>query len=299
VNPCTHHHPADALAAYAADALDDPGERRAVEGHLAHCPGCRDRLVAHERVLARLVGDEAPPAALWDGIAARVARSPAAGGTISGVRLARLPGADPPAAGSLGGAPLSSGAPSGAGSPAGAGSATVPCGTDAARPLRVVGSARPSAAPPGPCHRGGERRRPRRLGLAAAAAALVAAAAAAPLAVAAWQRPAGPAGVPMAAARTAAVLDDATGRPMARMVERDGATYLVLDGLPPLPADRTYQLWSLDGPRPASLGVVGRGAARTVPVLLPAGTRRVAISDEPAGGSPEPTSAIAGSGRLV
>lgn len=31
---------ADALAAHAADAVDDQGERRAVEGHLARCPAC-------------------------------------------------------------------------------------------------------------------------------------------------------------------------------------------------------------------------------------------------------------------
>jgi len=133
----------------------------------------------------------------------------------------------------------------------------------------------------------------------AAAAALVAAAAAAPLAVTALHRSGGGPGPQVAAARTAAVLDDVTGRDMARVVERGGATYVVLDDLPPLPADRTYQLWSLDGPRPASLGVIGRGAARTVPVTLPPDTRRLAISDEPAGGSPEPTTAIAGTGRLT
>jgi anti-sigma-K factor RskA len=105
-------------------------------------------------------------------------------------------------------------------------------------------------------------------------------------------------GTQVSAARTAAVLDDVTGRDMARVVDRGGATYVVLGDLPPLPADRTYQLWSLDGARPASLGVIGRGAARTVPVTLPPGTRRLAISDEPAGGSPEPTTAIAGTGRL-
>ena len=261
MNPCAHHHPTDALAAHAADAVDDPGERRAIENHLARCPACRTRLAAHERVLASLVEDEAPPPSLWDGIAARVAGPPA--GPAATAVLAATPLGAPPA-----------------------------------RPLRLVGSARPSAAPPGPPRRGGERRHPGRLGLVAAAAALVAAAAAAPLAVTAWHRPGGVPGPRAAATRTAAVLDDVTGRDMARVVVRGGATYVVLDDLPPLPAERTYQLWSLDGPRPGSLGVLGRGAARSVPVTLPPGVRRVAISDEPAGGSPEPTTAIAGTGRL-
>jgi anti-sigma-K factor RskA len=322
VNPCAHHHPADALAAFAADAIDDPGERRAIEGHLAHCPACRDHLETHERVLASLVEDEAPPATLWDAIAARVARpslaavpsAPAtrANGSAAGVPagLTATPLGAPPAGpapapgaparpapvnGAAAGPPLQDAAAR-PGSLDGARAAASPLGTPPARPLRLVGSVRPSAAPPGPRRRGGERRRPRRLGLVAAAAALVAAAAAAPLAVTAFHRSGS--GTQVSAARTAAVLDDVTGRDMARVVDRGGATYVVLGDLPPLPADRTYQLWSLDGARPASLGVIGRGAARTVPVTLPPGTRRLAISDEPAGGSPEPTTAIAGTGRL-
>ena len=49
---------------------------------------------------------------------------------------------------------------------------------------------------------------------------------------------------------------------------------------------------------PASLGLLGDGTDTTVAVSLPAGTRRVAISDEPAGGSPAPSGLIAGAGTL-
>ena len=38
----------------------------------------------------------------------------------------------------------------------------------------------------------------------------------------------------------------------------DGRGYIVRDSLPALSADRTYQLWSLDGGKAVSLGVLGR-----------------------------------------
>jgi len=258
VNPCAHHHPIAELAAYALDALDGPGERRAIEGHLAHCPLCRAELAAHERVLANLVDDEAPPASLWGGIAERVA-GPAAVAVVSAQVTTLPPRAH---------------------------------GPGVSRPRALPAPARPPAGRPPVPSRG--VRRPRRLGLAAAAVALVVAAAAAPFLAA--RRGDQPHHGPVA--EVAAVIRDRGGDDLARVVERGGATYVVVDRRPPLPAGRTYQLWSVDGPRPVSLGLVGRGTGAPVPVTLPPGTRQVAVSAEPAGGSPAPTTMI-GAGELT
>ncbi len=59
----------------------------------------------------------------------------------------------------------------------------------------------------------------------------------------------------------------------------------------------TYQLWSLDGSSPISLGLVPPGSV----VELEIGTRptKVAISQEPAGGSRTPTGPIIGSGETL
>jgi anti-sigma-K factor RskA len=86
----------------------------------------------------------------------------------------------------------------------------------------------------------------------------------------------------------------------ARVVDRGGSTYVVLDELPVLPAGRTYQLWSLEAGAPAtSLGLLGPGGAQAVPVTLPRGTSEVAVSNEPAGGSPAPSHGmIAAAGSL-
>jgi hypothetical protein len=108
----------------------------------------------------------------------------------------------------------------------------------------------------------------------------------------------GPAGDQVAAGTTLGVLSSAGGDAMARVVATGDGTAVVLDGVPPLPAGRAYQMWSLDGFEPASLGMLGDGSATTVPVDIPEGTVHVAISDEPAGGSLAPSGLIAGSGSL-
>ena len=48
-----------------------------------------------------------------------------------------------------------------------------------------------------------------------------------------------------------------------------------------------------------SLGVLGTGTDDEVRVALPASTTQVAISEEPAAGSPQPTGAIVGTGSLA
>ena len=142
-------------------------------------------------------------------------------------------------------------------------------------------------------------RHPRRRLLAlAAAAALVLAALAGGTAL--WDR-AGDDDTPEVVApdlpRGTIVAED--GTPVARVDADEGGSFVDLSDAAPLTADRTYQLWSLDGPQPAPLGLLGTGGEDDVRVTLPGGTTLVAISDEPAGGSPQPTGPIVGTGSLA
>ncbi len=98
---------------------------------------------------------------------------------------------------------------------------------------------------------------------------------------------------------TVAVLADAHGADVARVVTNDDGDVLVLEELPRLSAERTYQLWSVDGPRAVSLGLVGDGHDEAVPVSLPADTTTLAISDEPARGSITPTGPVVASGAVI
>jgi len=98
---------------------------------------------------------------------------------------------------------------------------------------------------------------------------------------------------------TVAVLADAHGDRVARVVANNDGDVLVLQELPTLSAEREYQLWSVDGARPVSLGVLGDGHDEAVPLSLPASTAKLAISEEPAGGSTMPTGPIVASGSIV
>jgi anti-sigma-K factor RskA len=80
-------------------------------------------------------------------------------------------------------------------------------------------------------------------------------------------------------------------------VDDQGGTYVEFTGASTLDPEETYQLWSLDSGEPVSLGVLGTGSDRTVEVSLPEGTTTVAISEEPAGGSTQPTTVV-GQGEL-
>ena len=235
-------HPLDDLAAYALDAVDDQGERQAIEHHLAGCEPCRRLLADDEATLAWLVTDEDPPASVWAAIDVRT------GGDVPRVVV-------PVEFGSV-----------------------------------------PATPPVSPVPQRGLRRR-RLAALVAAAAALLAAVAAGPQLLGAG-RGGGTAPGTEVAAPTLGVLTAADGAEVARVRADGGGAALELTGVAPLPRGRTYQLWSLDGDRPASLGLLGDGTDTTVAVSLPAGTRRVAISDEPAGGSPVPSGLIAGAGTL-
>jgi anti-sigma-K factor RskA len=68
-----------------------------------------------------------------------------------------------------------------------------------------------------------------------------------------------------------------------------GKAALVLDHLPDAGRGRTYQLWGIDGAKPASMTVVD-GTGRVVRLFDWTGTaEQFAITIEPAGGSPVPT----------
>jgi anti-sigma-K factor RskA len=98
---------------------------------------------------------------------------------------------------------------------------------------------------------------------------------------------------------TVAVLADTHGADVARVVANDDGDVLVLEKLPGLAAQREYQLWSVDGRRPVSLGLLGDGHDEVVPLSLPASTKKLAISDEPEGGSIAPTGPVVASGAIV
>ncbi len=94
------------------------------------------------------------------------------------------------------------------------------------------------------------------------------------------------------------VLSSTGAPPSARLYwNRDrGQVLLAAYRLPPAPAGRTYQLWGIaEGQAPVSLGTfASAGEGRdVVRFAVPAGLQLAigAVTEEPAGGSPQPTSA--------
>ena len=78
------------------------------------------------------------------------------------------------------------------------------------------------------------------------------------------------------------------------LVEEERLAVLRLDALPPLPADRVYQIWAIDGGRPVGVGtftVAADGGAAVIVALDRESTDVIAITDEPKGGSEQPTTA--------
>jgi anti-sigma-K factor RskA len=73
-----------------------------------------------------------------------------------------------------------------------------------------------------------------------------------------------------------------------RVLYLPGESLAVVEAeLRPLPADQTYQVWQIAGGRPVSLGLLS-GSGPTV-FRVAGGVEAIAISVEPAGGSPQPT----------
>jgi len=77
----------------------------------------------------------------------------------------------------------------------------------------------------------------------------------------------------------------------------NGRLFLYVYNLPPPPPGRTYQLWLVVGGKPVSAGIFSiqpDGTGRMTGEPLPAfeGTVTVAVTEEPAGGVPQPTGPI-------
>ena len=81
------------------------------------------------------------------------------------------------------------------------------------------------------------------------------------------------------------------GRSGSVVVTRAGDAALVVSGLKPAPAGRAYELWVLSGTRaePAGLFTAGRGTTMVRVGRHVAHGERVAVTLEPASGSPQPT----------
>ena len=262
-------HPEDDLALYALDALDGE-ERAAVSAHLASCPSCVALVEQHRTTLAALTADEAPPPAVWQRIAADI------GATGVPTPLPVAPSA--PAA------------------------AAPPPPAPGAGPVSPGGG---DEHPPAPIHL-----RPRSRGTTRWA--LIGAVAAAALVVG------GVVGLALGGAEdepddlaelAAATLDDPdasvatlsteSGQPAARVVVEGTTGYVLVDDLPALPEGEEYQLWKLGGDVPVSLGVIGDGTTGVAAVGVPEGTSEMALSTEPAGGSPAPTGDIVATGAFA
>jgi hypothetical protein len=96
-----------------------------------------------------------------------------------------------------------------------------------------------------------------------------------------------------------ATLDDTDGQSVARVVaDKDGA-YVVLEGLRDLPEGQAYQLWSLTGPEPVSLGMLGRDGSNTVAFRLPPTITKLAISIAPTSGDVTPNGSFRASGTVT
>ncbi|HLM65284.1 MAG TPA: anti-sigma factor [Acidimicrobiales bacterium] len=295
------HHPLDEVAVYATGGLDDP-ERSVVEAHIARCAICRAELDAHRDTLSRLTADEAPPPALWDRIASTLPARPEV--VAAHPNVARLAGTGRPS----GAAPAARSAPPPA---PGDGEGEGPDARVAPLPARQRGS--PAHLARGAARRARQGRVRQVLAGLAAAAAVALVAVGVTLAVTDDDDDGGGgeiaapvvqdvgdlADAALADPEALAVLASGDGQQRARLVRDETGSFVVFDALPPLAAGRAYQLWTLDGAAPVSLGVLGDGTGEAVAVALPANTTKVAISDAPAGGEVLPTGPIVASGDVA
>lgn len=96
-----------------------------------------------------------------------------------------------------------------------------------------------------------------------------------------------------------ATLSSAAGDPVARVVADDDGAYLVLDGLENLPEGRAYQLWSLTGAEPVSLGMLGRDGHNTVAFRLPPTITDLAITEAPTSGDATPAGDFVAEGTIA
>jgi anti-sigma-K factor RskA len=159
--------------------------------------------------------------------------------------------------------------------------------TPAAAVVGLTGRAAP-VLPAGAPQRTPRRWRPALAGVVAAAAlALVA------VGVVAAQRGNGQPTVAELAASAASEPGARTG-----LLGEGGSGYLVDGTLAPLAEGQSYQLWTVDGEVPVSLGVLGRNPTE-VAFTAPAGATTLAISVEPSGGSAAPSATPVAAGTLT
>ena len=99
----------------------------------------------------------------------------------------------------------------------------------------------------------------------------------------------------VAAAADRQQLTPAKGQGTATYAQSCDAVLLDVTGLPVLPADKTYQLWAIADNQPRSLGELpdaSAGKPQVVTAQPKPGETVLAITAEPAGGSPKPTTDI-------
>lgn len=78
----------------------------------------------------------------------------------------------------------------------------------------------------------------------------------------------------------------------AELVEMRGKTVLVAEDVPEIPEDRTYQIWLIEGDRPASAGIFDPGPDASAAAVVAGSTGdadAIAVTVEPDGGSEAPT----------
>jgi anti-sigma factor RsiW len=266
-------HPLDDLAAYAVDALE-PAAQQAVDHHLAQCAACRAELARHRETLPTLASAETPPSEVWQRITAAIG----------------APGLPDPHTGAVG--------------------KPVPGRPATGPPVDEAGQNGDASVAPVSSLAGAARaraRRPSPLRWAAAVAGLVVAASvggAAGFALAnssdetsdigslAQQALDEPNGV-------LATLADSEGQPVARVVADDDGAFMLLEALQDLPEGRAYQLWSVGGPEPVSLGMLGRDGTNTVAFRLPPTISELAISVAPTSGDSAPNGEFRASGSVL
>jgi anti-sigma factor RsiW len=264
-------HPLDDLAAYAVDALE-PAERLAVDDHLAQCSACSAELAGHREALGALAAVEAPPPEVWQDIAAAIG-APGLPDPHTGRRVAAVRDE------SASSRPVDEGSED---------------GDDRVAPVTsLAGAARVRA------------RRPSSLRWVAAAA-LVAVAGVAGLLGFALGSSSDDADIGSLAQQAAddpngvlATLADTEGRPVARVVADEDGAFMLLEALEDLPEGQAYQLWSVGGPEPVSLGMLGRDGTNTVAFRLPPTIRELAITVAPTSGESTPSGEFQASGNVL
>ena len=265
-------HPLDDLAAYAIDALD-PAEQQAVDDHLVHCAACRAELAGHRETLVALAPAEAPPPEVWRDITVAIG----------------APGLPDPHTGAPGMAVSDHSASSGPSTRAGR--------TAMTRSLRSRLWPRRHVLVPGARHRSAgwlpsppSSPQPAQAGPSASRSAIPATTRTS----GAWpsRRWRSPNGL-------LATLADSEGQPVARVVADDDGAFMLLEALQDLPEGRAYQLWSVGGPEPVSLGMLGRDGTNTVAFRLPPTITELAISVAPTSGDSTPSGGFRASGSVL